>query len=152
MRGLSGGQKVKIVIGAACWMHPHLIVLDEPTNYLDRDSLGALASALKQFEGGVVIISHAGEFIDATTTEKWIVGGGVVKIEGETWSLASTKLTKGAQADEVVDAAGNVIKVEKQLTDREKKQKEKEKLKRRKEKAKMRARGEAVSSDSEDYE
>lgn len=152
MRGLSGGQKVKVVIGAACWMHPHLIVLDEPTNYLDRDSLGALASALKQFEGGVVIISHAGEFINATTTERWIVGGGVVRTEGETWSIASAKLTKGAQADEVVDAAGNVIKVEKQLTDREKKQKEKEKLKRRKEKAKMRARGEAVSSDSEDYE
>jgi len=152
MRGLSGGQKVKVVIGAACWMHPHLIVLDEPTNYLDRDSLGALAGAIKQFEGGVVIISHAGEFIDATTTEKWIVGGGVVKIEGETWSIANTKLTRAIQADEVVDAAGNVIKVEKQLTDREKKQKEKEKLKRRKEKAKMRARGEPVSSDSEDYE
>ena len=152
MRGLSGGQKVKVVIGAACWMHPHLIVLDEPTNYLDRDSLGALAGALKQFEGGVVIISHAGEFINATTTEKWIVGGGVVKTEGETWSVATAKLTKGAQADEVVDAAGNVIKVEKQLNEREKKQKEKEKLKRRKEKAKQRARGETVSSDSEDYE
>ncbi len=151
MRGLSGGQKVKVVLGAACWMHPHLLVLDEPTNYLDRDSLGALAGALKQFEGGVVIISHAGEFIDATTTEKWIVGGGVVKIEGETWSLANTKLSKGIQQDEVVDAAGNVIKVEKQLSDREKKQKEKERVKRRKEKAKMRARGEAVSSDSEDF-
>ncbi len=152
MRGLSGGQKVKVVLGAACWQHPHLIVLDEPTNYLDRDSLGALAGALKQFEGGVVIISHAGEFVDATTTEKWIVGGGDVRIEGETWSLATAKLTKGAQQEEVVDAAGNVIKVEKQLTDREKKQKEKEKIKRRKEKAKMRARGEAVSSDSEDFE
>jgi elongation factor 3 len=114
--------------------------------------LGALAGALKEFGGGVVIISHAGEFINATTTEKWIVGGGVLRTEGETWSIASAKLTKGVQQDEVVDAAGNVIKVEKQLTDREKKQKEKEKLKRRKEKAKMRARGETVSSDSEDYE
>jgi elongation factor 3 len=150
MRGLSGGQKVKVVLGAACWMHPHLLVLDEPTNYLDRDSLGALAGALKQFGGGVVIISHAGEFIDATTTEKWIVGGGSVQIEGETWSLATAKLTKGEQQDEVVDAAGNVIKVEKQLSEREKKQKEKERVKRRKEKAKMRARGEPVSSDSED--
>lgn len=152
MRGLSGGQKVKVVLGAACWQHPHLIVLDEPTNYLDRDSLGALAGALKQFEGGVVIISHAGEFIDATTTEKWIVGGGVVKVEGETWSVATTKLTKDVQAGEVVDAAGNVIKVEKQLTEREKKQKEKERAKRRKEKAKARARGETVSSDSEDFD
>jgi elongation factor 3 len=150
MRGLSGGQKVKVVLGAACWQHPHMIVLDEPTNYLDRDSLGALAGALKKFEGGIVIISHAGEFIDATTTEKWIVGGGEVRVEGETWSLATSKLTKEVQQDEVVDAAGNVIKVEKQLTDREKKQKEKERVKRRKEKAKMRARGEVVSSDSDD--
>ena len=152
MRGLSGGQKVKVVLAAACWQHPHLIVLDEPTNYLDRDSLGALASALKQFEGGIVIISHAGEFINATTTEKWIVGGGEVKVEGENWSVSTAKLTKDMALNEVVDAAGNVIKVEKQLTEREKKQKEKEKSKRRKEKAKMRARGEAVSSDSEDFD
>jgi elongation factor 3 len=43
IRGLSGGQKVKVVLAAATWQNPHLIVLDEPTNYLDRDSLGALA-------------------------------------------------------------------------------------------------------------
>jgi elongation factor 3 len=152
MKGLSGGQKVKVVIGATCWMHPHLIVLDEPTNYLDCDSLGGLASALKDFGGGVVIISHAGEFIDATTTEKWIVGGGEVKIEGETWGLATAKLTKGDQAEETVDAAGNIIKVAKQLNDAEKRRAEKEKIKRRKEKAKARKRGEVVSSDSEDYE
>lgn len=149
MRGLSGGQKVKVVLGAATWMHPHLIVLDEPTNYLDRDSLGALAVALKQFEGGIVIISHAGEFVNATTTERWNVGGGVVQVEGETWSLATAKLTRGIGAEEVVDAAGNVIKVEKQLTEQEKKRAEKEKMKRRKEKEKARRRGETVSSDSE---
>ena len=36
MRGLSGGQKVKTVLGAAMWNNPHMLVLDEPTNYLDR--------------------------------------------------------------------------------------------------------------------
>ncbi|KAI6787076.1 Elongation factor, partial [Hortaea werneckii] len=41
MRGLSGGQRVKVVLAACSWQRPHLIVLDEPTNYLDRDSLGA---------------------------------------------------------------------------------------------------------------
>ena len=45
--GLSGGQKVKVVLAAAMWEDPHILVLDEPTNYLDRDSLGALATALK---------------------------------------------------------------------------------------------------------
>merc|ERR1712023_443800 len=37
---LSGGQKVKVVLGAAMWMEPHVVILDEPTNFLDRDSLG----------------------------------------------------------------------------------------------------------------
>jgi elongation factor 3 len=58
MRGLSGGQKVKVVLGAAMWQNPHILVLDEPSNYLDRDSLGALAGAISDFGGGVVIISH----------------------------------------------------------------------------------------------
>lgn len=60
---VAGGQKVKVVLAAAMWNCPHLLVLDEPTNYLDRDSLGALADAIKVFEGGVVMISHnAGAF------------------------------------------------------------------------------------------
>jgi elongation factor 3 len=54
MRGLSGGQRVKVCLAACSWQRPHLIVLDEPTNYLDRDSLGALSKALKAFGGGYV--------------------------------------------------------------------------------------------------
>merc|ERR1712070_1312573 len=45
IRGLSGGQKVKVVIAGCMWNNPHILVMDEPTNYLDRDSLGALAGA-----------------------------------------------------------------------------------------------------------
>jgi Fe-S cluster assembly ATPase SufC len=52
MRGLSGGQKVKVVLAACTWNQPHILVMDEPTNYLDRDSLGALAGAIKEFGGG----------------------------------------------------------------------------------------------------
>lgn len=55
----TGGQKVKLVLGAACWQNPHLVVLDEPSNYLDRESLGALSSALSEFGGGVIVISHS---------------------------------------------------------------------------------------------
>merc|ERR1711972_650896 len=39
---LSGGMKVKVVLAAAMWQNPHILILDEPTNYLDRDGLGAL--------------------------------------------------------------------------------------------------------------
>ena len=54
----TGGQKVKVVLAAAMWNCPHLLVLDEPTNYLDRDSLGALAEGIRTFDGGVIMISH----------------------------------------------------------------------------------------------
>merc|ERR1712100_311573 len=73
IRDLSGGQKVKVVLAACTWNCPHLIILDEPTNYLDRDSLGALANAIRDFEGGVVLITHNKEFADATTRETWVV-------------------------------------------------------------------------------
>ena len=61
MGSLSGGQLVKVVIAGAMWNNPHLLVLDEPTNYLDRDSLGGLAVAIRDWTGGVVMISHNNE-------------------------------------------------------------------------------------------
>ena len=85
MRGLSGGQRVKVVLAACTWQRPHLIVLDEPTNYLDRDSLGALSKALKAFEGGVVIISHNAEFTESLTEEVWSVINGKMTPSGHNW-------------------------------------------------------------------
>ena len=73
MKNLSGGQKVKCVIGASMWCCPHIVVLDEPTNYLDRESLGALADAIREFEGGGVIISHNNDFTTALCPETWVV-------------------------------------------------------------------------------
>merc|ERR1712063_208575 len=61
---LSGGQKVKVVLASALWNQPHILILDEPTNYLDRESLGALARAIRAFEGGVVMITHNSQFCD----------------------------------------------------------------------------------------
>merc|ERR1712032_1268687 len=68
---LSGGMKVKVVLAAAMWQNPHILILDEPTNYLDRDGLGALILAIKDYKGGVLIISHNKEFCDGVATEKW---------------------------------------------------------------------------------
>jgi elongation factor 3 len=82
MLGLSGGQRVKVVLAACSWQRPHLIVLDEPTNYLDRDSLGALSKALKSFEGGVIIITHSAEFTRGLTEEVWSVNGGLLTPSG----------------------------------------------------------------------
>merc|ERR1711881_293733 len=79
---LSGGMKVKVVLAASMWQNPHTLILDEPTNYLDRDGLGALILAIKDFKGGVLIISHNKEFCDNVATEKWIMNKGKLRIEG----------------------------------------------------------------------
>eukprot|EP00897_Mesotaenium_endlicherianum_P003141 jgi/Mesen1/2855/ME000174S02107 len=98
---LSGGQKVKVVLAAAMWSNPHMIVLDEPTNFLDRDSLGALVGAIKDFQGAVVIISHNREFLESLAEEKWMVADGRVSAPGnpaydKALRAASKAAAKGA--------------------------------------------------------
>merc|ERR1712072_841320 len=80
---LSGGLKVKVVLAAAMWQSPHVLILDEPTNYLDREGLGALALAIRDYQGGVVVISHNKEFCELVASEKWIMSKGLLRIEGE---------------------------------------------------------------------
>jgi elongation factor 3 len=80
--GLSGGQKVKVVVAGAMWNNPHLLVFDEPTNYLDRDSLGGLAVAIRDYRGGVVMISHHTEFVSALCPEQWHVADGRLTHKG----------------------------------------------------------------------
>jgi elongation factor 3 len=58
------------------WNQPHILILDEPTNYLDRESLGALANAISEYEGGVVIISHNNEFVSTLCPEEWVMDAG----------------------------------------------------------------------------
>ncbi len=112
MRGLSGGQRVKVVLAACSWQRPHLIVLDEPTNYLDRDSLGALSKALKAFGGGVIIITHSAEFTQNLTEEVWAVLDGKMTPSGHNWVQgqgAGPRLKEGDDEEERFDAMGNKI-------------------------------------------
>merc|ERR1712000_748746 len=60
----SAGQKSKVSLAAAFWTKPHVIALDEPTNYIDMETLDSLATALQRFKGGVITISHNKEFAD----------------------------------------------------------------------------------------
>ncbi|OZJ04912.1 hypothetical protein BZG36_02492 [Bifiguratus adelaidae] len=149
IRGLSGGQKVKLVIGAAMWNKPHMLVLDEPTNYLDRESLGALAHAIKEFEGGVVIITHNRQFSEALCKEVWAVDNGRLTPSGHNWVKGQGSGPKIAEGDEDAepkfDAMGNLIKNEKKkkLSASELRKKKKDRMARRK-------RGEEVFSDEDD--
>merc|ERR1712217_285342 len=111
---LSHGQKVKVVICAAMWMNPHIVILDEPTNYLDRDGLGALVRGLDEFQGGVVIISHNEEFCNSVCQQKWIMEAGRLREEGEIQLDEAIEEQKGP--DELYDESGNKIEVNKMKT------------------------------------
>jgi len=126
---LSGGMKVKVVLAAAMWQNPHVLILDEPTNYLDRDGLGALTLAIKGYQGGVLVISHNREFCDSVATEKWIMKGGQLRIEGESVEAEDLQGEKAEAKDDVVyDGAGNKIEITniKLLSAKEKKREIKE--------------------------
>merc|ERR1711968_243318 len=123
---LSGGMKVKVVLAAAMWQNPHILILDEPTNYLDREGLGALVLAIKDYKGGVLIISHNKEFCDGVATEKWIMKGGYLRIEGESKEdPEEAEAAKSKEQEEVFDGAGNKIDVKAQtaLSEKDKKKK-----------------------------
>ena len=75
IQGMSAGQKSRLVLCAAMWSKPHLIALDEPTNYIDNETLNVLVHALKAFKGGVVTITHNEAFVDQVCNEKWVVAG-----------------------------------------------------------------------------
>ena len=140
IRGLSGGQKVKLVLAACTWQRPHLIVLDEPTNYLDRDSLGALSKALKAFEGGIVIITHSAEFTKDLTEEVWAVLDGRMTPSGHNWVQGQGSgpriEKKDDDEEDKFDAMGNKIaaaKKKKKLSSAELRKKKKERMKKKKE-------------------
>jgi elongation factor 3 len=132
MRGLSGGQKVKIVLGAATWRRPHVMCLDEPTSehffspsnvifrfllnhidYLDRESLAALIEALKVFEGGVLVITHNRDFSESLCKEVWAMRDGRLEASGHNWvegQGAGPRIDKAAgEEEDQYDAMGNKI-------------------------------------------
>lgn len=149
MSALSGGQKVKVVLAAAMWMQPHIVILDEPTNYLDRESLGALAGAIEEFDGGIIIISHNNEFVSKLCPETWVMDAGHLETKGDAeWMLKQdTRIDDQQQLQDMTDAAGN--KVEAELGPKKLSKKE-EKALIKKIKAKIKA-GEALETDEEEF-
>ncbi|KNC83351.1 hypothetical protein SARC_04403 [Sphaeroforma arctica JP610] len=137
LAALSGGQKVKVVLAACTWHAPHMLILDEPTNYLDRDSLGALAGAIEEFEGGVVMITHNNEFCSSLCPETWVLENNTLNLKGDPeWMKNALKekiVDEGGPAT-MTDAYGNVTKVKakkKALSRAEKKKRDKRRAARR---------------------
>ena len=70
---LSGGQKVRLIFASLTIQNPHLILLDEPTNHLDIETIKSLEHGLKQYQGGLVIISHNQSILNNCCNVIWIV-------------------------------------------------------------------------------
>ncbi|GAA0186752.1 translation elongation factor [Lithospermum erythrorhizon] len=81
---LSGGQKSRVVFTSISMSKPHILLLDEPTNHLDMQSIDALADALDEFHGGVILVSHDSRLIsrvceDEEISQIWVVENGTVE-------------------------------------------------------------------------
>ncbi|HKS18881.1 MAG TPA: ABC-F family ATP-binding cassette domain-containing protein [Bradyrhizobium sp.] len=73
VKSLSGGEKARLLLGLATFLGPNMIILDEPTNHLDIDSRGALAEAINEFPGAVIMVSHDRYLIEACADRLWVV-------------------------------------------------------------------------------
>jgi ATP-binding cassette subfamily F protein 3 len=73
VKSLSGGEKARLLLGLATFFGPNMIILDEPTNHLDIDSRAALAEAINEFPGAVIMVSHDRYLIEACADQLWVV-------------------------------------------------------------------------------
>ncbi len=70
---LSGGEKARLLLGLATFYGPNMIILDEPTNHLDIDSRAALAEAINEFPGAIIMVSHDRYLIESCADQLWVV-------------------------------------------------------------------------------
>jgi ATP-binding cassette subfamily F protein 3 len=78
VKSLSGGEKARLLLGLATFFGPNMIILDEPTNHLDIDSRAALAEAINEFPGAVIMVSHDRYLIEACADQLWVVANHAV--------------------------------------------------------------------------
>ncbi|KAI1737383.1 P-loop containing nucleoside triphosphate hydrolase protein [Xylaria scruposa] len=98
MAVLSGGQKSRVAFACLALTQPHILVLDEPSNHLDIEAMDALAEALNEFQGGVLMVSHDVTMLQTVCNSLWVCENGTVwKFPGD---VQQYKKRIAAQADE----------------------------------------------------
>jgi ATPase subunit of ABC transporter with duplicated ATPase domains len=79
IRTLSGGQKCRLSLALTMYRRPHFLIMDEPTNHLDMETTDALITAIKEFKGGILIVSHDQHLISKVCTDLLVVRNRAVK-------------------------------------------------------------------------
>jgi len=98
---LSGGEKARLLLGLATFFGPNMIILDEPTNHLDIDSRAALAEAINEFPGAVIMVSHDRYLIEACADQLWVVADrAVTPYDGDLDDYRRTVLSTRSGKDE----------------------------------------------------
>ncbi|PMD48268.1 putative translation initiation regulator [Hyaloscypha variabilis F] len=104
MELLSGGQKSRVAFACLSLQNPHILVLDEPSNHLDIEAMDALSTALNQFQGGVLMVSHDVTMLQTVCTSLWVCDNGTVeKFPGDVQAYKK-RITAQADAAGVVQA------------------------------------------------
>lgn len=100
MKNLSDGQRCRVIFSWLSWKAPHMLLLDEPTNHLDIETIDALADAINEFEGGVMLVSHDFRLISQVAEEIWVCAKQTVtKWEGSIFSYKES-IMKDIETDE----------------------------------------------------
>lgn len=94
---LSGGQKSRVAFACISLTNPHILVLDEPSNHLDIEAMDALSKALREYAGGVVMVSHDVTMLQNVCTSLWVCENGAVEKFGG--DVTAYKKRIQAQAD-----------------------------------------------------
>jgi ATP-binding cassette subfamily F protein 3 len=76
---LSGGQKSRVAFSCLSLTNPHILVLDEPSNHLDIEAMDALSDALRNFKGGVLMVSHDVTMLANVCSHLWVCDNGTVE-------------------------------------------------------------------------
>ncbi len=95
---MSGGEKARLVLAMIVWQRPNLLLLDEPTNHLDLPTREALAMALNDFDGTVLLVSHDRHLLRAVADDFWLVGRGRSAPSTATWTTTSATCWKNRAA------------------------------------------------------
>lgn len=104
---MSGGEKARLVLAMLVWQRPNLLLLDEPTNHLDLPTREALALALNDFDGTVMLVSHDRHLLRSVCDVFWLVAaGGVSTFEGDIDSYQRYLLDEARHQREAARASG----------------------------------------------